>query len=58
MITYVYRCPCGHKFEHQQSIIEDALSECPKCHKNTLVKIIQQGNFSLKGAGWFNSGGY
>ncbi len=62
MPTYRYRCTddtCAHEFEIKQSISDDVLTECPECQEDTLNKIINSnGNFVLKGPGWFKNGGY
>lgn len=60
MPTYSYKCKdCEHEFDINQRIVEDALTECPECNKEELVKIIKaEGGFQLKGKGWFKSGGY
>lgn len=36
-----------------QKISEEALTECPTCHKNTLSKLISSTSFQLKGTGWY-----
>lgn len=59
MPTYTYRCrdeSCEHEFEAVQKITDDALTECPECHKETR-RIIVSGNFRLKGEKWFSKGG-
>lgn len=45
MITYEYECQdCKYVFEHQQSIKDTTrLKECPKCHKETLERLIGNG---------------
>lgn len=59
MPTYYYRCePCGKEFEVVQKISDDPLTFCPECLEEGLKKVLKNGNFSLKGNGWFNSGGY
>lgn len=54
MPTYNYKCAaCGHEFETQQSIHDDALTECPKCHKNELSKVITNASRPVfRGGGW------
>lgn len=57
MPTYNYRCDsCGHEFEVVQKISESPLSHCPDCQAETLRKVISNGNFQLKGKGWFKDG--
>jgi|TARA_B110000977_G_scaffold58461_1_gene79481 putative FmdB family regulatory protein len=60
MPTYTYKCDkCDHQFDQIQKITADPLKACPSCKDEKLRKIITSGgNFSLKGKGWFKSGGY
>ena len=54
MPTYEYRCNgCSHEFEAFQSIKADRLTECPKCGKPRLERLISGGAFQLKGSGWY-----
>ncbi len=54
MPTYSYRCAsCGHLFEKVQRITEDAIKVCPSCGAETASRLIQSGNFILKGGGWY-----
>ncbi|MDP3278028.1 MAG: zinc ribbon domain-containing protein [Deltaproteobacteria bacterium] len=54
MPTYSYRCAaCGHDFERVQRISEDPNKECIKCGKLEASRQITQGNFILKGSGWY-----
>ena len=54
MPTYEYRCDaCGHQFEEVQKISEPAIERCPKCKKKKARRQISQGNFILKGGGWY-----
>ncbi len=61
-MTYEYGCEneaCCHTWEAEQKITEAALTECPKCHKQTAKRLISGGTgFSLRGEGWFKTGGY
>jgi len=63
MPIYEYRCEnCGHEMEAMQKMSDAPLSECPQCHKPTLIKLISAAGFRLKGSGWYqtdfkNSGG-
>ncbi len=53
MPTYEYACEaCGHEFEREQRITEDAIKKCPKCGKPKARRMIVGGNFILKGGGW------
>lgn len=58
-MTYEYLCTsCGHEWEQEQSIKEDALKECPKCKQSSAKRLISKSSFVLNGDGWFNKGGY
>jgi putative FmdB family regulatory protein len=53
--TYEYGCEaCGHQFELEQSIIEKPVKKCPRCGKLKARRLISQGNFILKGGGWYS----
>lgn len=53
MPTYDYACDaCGHAFEREQRITEDAIKKCPKCGKPKARRMISGGGFILKGGGW------
>lgn len=55
MPTYEYACEaCRHGFEAQQRITEDPLTDCPKCQKAALTRLVGTGNFILKGSGWYS----
>lgn len=55
--TYNYECEsCGKKFEVVQKMVEPPLTYCPDCQSETLKKVIVNGNFVLKGKGWFKDG--
>lgn len=55
MPHYDYHCTeCGHKEEIFQKISEDALTQCPKCKKNTLKRGPGGGvGLSFKGEGFY-----
>jgi putative FmdB family regulatory protein len=55
MPTYEYACSsCKHEWELEQSIKEDAITECPSCHNATAKRQISRGGgFILKGGGWY-----
>jgi len=56
-MTYEYACAhCGHHFEAQQRISDAPLDTCPKCNEKSARRLISQGNFILKGGGWYASG--
>lgn len=52
-MTYDYFCAsCDEQFEFEQSIKDDPLSTCPKCHSQNVKRLISGGSFVLKGDGW------
>lgn len=55
MPTYEYQCAaCSHGFEREQRITEDPIKLCPKCGAKKAQRLITQGNFILKGGGWYS----
>jgi putative FmdB family regulatory protein len=55
MPTYEYLCEgCGKKFELEQRITEDPIKKCVHCGKAKAKRLITQGNFILKGGGWYS----
>ena len=56
MPTYEYACSsCAHEWEFEQSIKEEPLKECPRCHDQTARRQISRGTgFILKGSGWYS----
>src|SRR5690606_17672485 len=57
-MTYTYECTdCRHKWDAEQKITADPLTECPKCAKSSARRLISApGGFVLKGAGWYRDG--
>lgn len=54
MPIYEYHCSnCGNELEVIQKISDSPLTECPKCGKNSLEKVISSTQFQLKGSGWY-----
>jgi putative FmdB family regulatory protein len=54
MPIYEYQCTsCGHALEALQKMSDDALTDCPTCHKPALEKLISATSFQLKGTGWY-----
>jgi putative FmdB family regulatory protein len=54
MPIYEYECKaCGHQLEAFQKMSDDALIECPQCHKPDLTKLVSAAGFQLKGTGWY-----
>ncbi len=57
MPTYSYVCDaCKSEFEREQRIIEDPIKKCPMCGKKKARRLITNGNFILKGGGWYADG--
>ena len=56
MPIYEYQCEaCGYHFETLQKISDSPLTECPKCGKPALKKLISAAAFRLKGGGWYET---
>lgn len=57
-MTYSYECTnCGHKWDAEQKISENALRNCPECKKEAARRLISgAGGFVLKGSGWYRDG--
>jgi putative FmdB family regulatory protein len=54
MPIYEYRCAaCGHQQEFLQKVSDAPLTECPKCRKPSLSKMLTAAGFQLKGSGWY-----
>ncbi len=54
MPIYEYACQkCGHKFEQLQKITDTPLQTCPNCEQVSLVKLVSNTSFQLKGSGWY-----
>ena len=48
MPIYEYRCQaCSHEFESIQKMSDCALTDCPKCHKPKLKKMVSAAGFVL-----------
>ena len=57
MPTYNFSCNCGHTQQKLVSILYPKKSKCPKCKKNTLIRLIGTGScINLKGDGFYKSG--
>jgi putative FmdB family regulatory protein len=55
MPVYEYRCrTCGHQFEIQQSISDDALTECTEC-RGELRKVFSPVGITFKGSGFYKT---
>ncbi|MBX7223437.1 MAG: zinc ribbon domain-containing protein [Blastocatellia bacterium] len=56
MPIYEYECTnCGNQLEIIQKMSDAPLTDCPKCHRPTLEKLLSQSSFALKGDGWYIS---
>jgi putative FmdB family regulatory protein len=57
MPTYDYECTaCGHRFDELQSFSAPALTKCPKCKKNKLVRLFGGGGAIIfKGSGFYET---
>ena len=54
MPIYAYQCTeCRHEVEVLQKISDAPLTECPSCHRSSLVKKVTAAGFQLKGSGWY-----
>jgi len=54
MPTYQYRCPhCHYEFEEFQHIIDETITVCPKCKKDTHRIISGGAGFIFKGSGFY-----
>lgn len=54
MPIYPYSCQnCQHAFEALQKISDNALTQCPSCSEEKLVKMLSAPSFQLSGSGWF-----
>ena len=56
MPTYEYVCSsCKNEWEFEQSMKDNALTECPRCKEQTARRQISRGTgFILKGGGWYS----
>lgn len=53
MPIYEYKClQCGLHFERRQSVSDEPLTTCEKCH-GKLEKQWSLSGFQFKGAGWY-----
>ena len=56
MPMYEYVCSaCKNEWEAEQSMKDNALTECPRCKEQTARRQISRGTgFILKGGGWYS----
>jgi len=53
MPIYEYECAdCDVRFEHRQSMMDNALTVCPEC-SGTVKRIIQRVYIIFKGSGFY-----
>jgi len=56
MPTYDYKCKkCGNTFEKFQSITADPIKNCKSCNGEVYRLISKNGNFILKGSGYYST---
>lgn len=56
MPIYEYRCDvCGHETEELQKLADAPLTDCPKCGKPGLTRLVSAAGFQLKGTGWYQT---
>ncbi|HKO87896.1 MAG TPA: zinc ribbon domain-containing protein [Burkholderiales bacterium] len=54
MPIYEYQCQsCGFQKDYLQKVSDPVLSDCPKCSKPSLQKMLTAAGFQLKGSGWY-----
>lgn len=56
MPIYEFRCKsCQHMEEILQKVNDPAPEVCPECgKKSTLIKVVSNTSFQLKGGGWYS----
>lgn len=56
MPVYAYVCKnCQHAFDIRQTFQDDALTECPECHQDSLRKKFNTVGVSFKGSGFYST---
>ena len=56
MPIYDYKCSdCEHEIEIIQKFSDEPKTLCPKCNKESLLKIVSAPSFRLKGGGWYET---
>lgn len=54
MPIYEYQCTgCHHQFDLLQKINDEPVKKCPKCSKDTAIRLVSAAGFQLKGSGWY-----
>lgn len=56
MPIYEYQCQaCDHQMEALQKMSDAPLTDCPKCEKPELRKVLSASGFRLAGGGWYET---
>jgi putative FmdB family regulatory protein len=54
MPVYRYACPdCGYTFEQQQKFTDPPMTQCPKCGKQNVYRLVNRVAVAFKGSGWY-----
>ena len=54
MPVYRYACPdCGYTFEQQQRFTDPPVTQCPKCGKQNVYRLVNRVAVAFKGSGWY-----
>ena len=54
MPIYEYQCAsCHHAFDLIQKMSDEHAKQCPRCSKETAVRLVSAAGFQLKGTGWY-----
>ncbi|MCI0508969.1 putative FmdB family regulatory protein [Chromohalobacter marismortui] len=56
MPIYEYECKaCGHRLEKLQKVSAAALTDCPRCERAELSRLVSAAGFRLAGGGWYET---
>ncbi|WP_280567833.1 zinc ribbon domain-containing protein [Chromohalobacter sp. 296-RDG] len=56
MPIYEYECKaCGHRLEKLQKVNAAALTDCPRCERAELSRLVSAAGFRLAGGGWYET---
>jgi putative FmdB family regulatory protein len=51
---YEYRCAnCGFEKEYLQKLSDAPITDCERCGRPTMAKLVSAAGFQLKGSGWY-----
>ncbi len=54
MPIYEYRCAaCGFEKEYLQKLSDAPITDCERCGRPTMAKLVSAAGFQLKGSGWY-----